>query len=218
MHDCKRTKEQITELLLDGVDRKPSDVLSKELRACADCCAEFDELNATLRLTTRLRDAAAPAESYWTGYHTRLRQKLMTVNAPQVYTNNLPERSWLMRFFKSSVAVPVPVAVALIIASLVLVPLGIRSAQRQTIPNPSIVRVPVEVPVVQKEIVTRVVYRERRSRARASKQANDAAKVEGTFAKSQKPRSTEIPASLVGFKPTEEIKLTVIKGGSANEK
>jgi hypothetical protein len=45
-----------------------------------------------------------------------------------------------------------------------------------------------------------------------------ASRVNGTFAKSQKPRSEEIPPSLAGFKPTEEVKLTVIKGGSTNEK
>src|SRR5262249_22130600 len=76
MHNCSETKEQITELLLDGADRRPDEVLSKELRDCAECRSEFDALSATLRVTTRLREAAAPAESYWTGYHARLRQRV----------------------------------------------------------------------------------------------------------------------------------------------
>jgi len=37
--------------------------------------------------------------------------------------------------------------------------------------------------------------------------------VEDTFAKSQR-----IESSLSGFKPAENVRLTVIKGGSANEK
>jgi len=41
---------------------------------------------------------------------------------------------------------------------------------------------------------------------------------ETTFARSQKFPNEDIPPSLTGFKPTEEIKLTVIKGGFPNEK
>ena len=68
----------------------------------------------------------------------------------------------------------------------------------------SVVEVPVEVPVVQEKVVTQVVYRERpskRSKPTRAGSTNDAA-----------------VASLDGFKPAEEVKLTVIKGGAANEK
>jgi hypothetical protein len=77
------------------------------------------------------------------------------------------------------------------------------------------VHVPVEVPVVQEKTITRVVYRHRRVHARGSNIKGS--KVENIFARSQKPR-TDMPPSLVGFKPTDDVKLTVIKGGSANEK
>jgi hypothetical protein len=39
---------------------------------------------------------------------------------------------------------------------------------------------------------------------------------QSTLARSQKRDVT--PATLIGFKPLEEIKLTVIKGGTGNEK
>ena len=52
------------------------------LEGCAECRAEFDALNMTLRLTTRLSETAAPAESYWSGYHARLREKLATTPNP----------------------------------------------------------------------------------------------------------------------------------------
>ena len=218
MHNCIETKEQLTEFVLDGVDRRPDEVLLAELRACAECRAEFNALNATLRVTTRLRETSAPSEAYWSGYHTKLRHKLVNANAQSIQSSR---PSWLARFFKATVPVPVPVAAALIIACAVLVPIAIRAARQQSQPQtPSIVHVPVATAVVQEKekIVTRVVYRERRSRGRASKRVVDPAKVESTFAKSAKPQNAEIPATLIGFKPTEEIKLTIIKGGSQNEK
>src|ERR687895_489407 len=76
MHDCRETKEQMTELLLDGVDCRSDEVLSAELRGCTECRNEFDALSATLRITKRSRETVAPAESYWVGYHARLRQDI----------------------------------------------------------------------------------------------------------------------------------------------
>jgi hypothetical protein len=74
---------------------------------------------------------------------------------------------------------------------------------RPTAPQSAVVvHVPVEVPVVQEKTVTRVVYRERRSPPKRSKRPNDTVQVESTFAQ---------------FKPTDDVKLTVIKGGSTNE-
>lgn len=211
MHSCSETKEQITELLLDGADRQPDAVLSRELRRCAECRNEFAALKASLRITTRSRELSTPTEDYWTSYHAKLRHKLVNVNT----VNDSP--SMVERFFRFSIPVPAPVALAVIIASAVLIPVAIRAARQQTPPTPSVVHVPVEVPVIQEKekIVTRVVYRERRPVARTSRRTVNDAKVESTFAKSQKSPSGDI---LAGFKPTEEVKLTVIKGGSTNEK
>src|SRR5215470_9721710 len=71
MHNCKETREQITELLLDG-DGRAEDVLDQ----CGECRAEFETLAATLRMTTRLRETVTPGEGYWTNYHAGLRGKL----------------------------------------------------------------------------------------------------------------------------------------------
>ena len=222
MHNCSETKEQITEFVLDGADRRPDEVLLAELRACAECREEFNALNSTLRVTTRLREIPAPSEAYWSDYHAKLRHKL--VNAQRIQSTGLSWRplwhpSGLARFFKASVSVPMPVAAALIIACAVLIPIAIRAARQQPQPQtPSIVHVPVATPVVQEKIVTRVVYRDRVSTARTSKRVVEPSRVESTFAKSQKPQNAEIPTTLIGFKPTEEVKLTIIKGGSQNEK
>lgn len=203
MHNCKETTERIMELLLDGGDPRLS--LSRELRECAECRAEFRALKETLQLTTRLIDTATPPDNYWPGYHARLREKLHAAQQPPVEPGQYRgERrpSWFVRVFTSSIRVPVPVGLALLLM------VGVAFAFSIRVPTePVIVRVPVEVevPVVQEKTVTQIVYKERPSRRKKTTRIlplpND-----------------EAVATLDGFKPADEVKLTVIKGGAANEK
>jgi hypothetical protein len=208
MHDCRETKEQITELLLDGADCRSDEVLSATLRGCADCRNEFEALNATLRITARSREISAPAESYWVDYHARLRQRIQhSANEFDAKAQRLKAEptfflAALRRCVRTTVPVPVPLMVAVVLAFAAIGLIAIRAAKQPELQSPSIVHVPVEVPVVQEKIVTRVVYRERRSPARTAKRTTEP-KVESTFAK---------------FKPTDEVKLIVIKGGSPYEK
>src|SRR6185503_5503024 len=102
MHNCRETKEQITEFVLDGADRRPDEVLLAELRACAECREEFNALNSTLRVTTRLREIPAPSEAYWSDYHAKLRHKLVNAQRIQSTGPSWPA-SWVLRFFKASV-------------------------------------------------------------------------------------------------------------------
>lgn len=220
MHNCTETKERLIELVLDGRAAETS-----ELNACAECRAEFDALNMTLRMTSRLSETAAPAESYWGGYHARLREKLATAPNPshaekQRRKEKLGPLFETMRLcVRTQLRVPLPLAVAVIIACLALGVFAFRRAEQPVAQPPLLVHVPVQVPVVQEKVVTRVVYRDRRSSSRNSRRAiNDDAQAESTFAKSRKPSTDEIPASLNGFKPADEVKLTVIKGGSPYEK
>ncbi len=221
MHSCSETKERITELLLDGADCRSDEVLSAELRGCGECRNEFNALRATLRLTMRLRETAAPAESYWIHYHTKLRRGVEDLarqshaKAQRRKEGSLDFLAALRLCVKTSVPIPVPLVVVMIIACIALGVFAVRANRMPAAQRPVIVQVPVEVPVVQEKVVTRVVYRKSRPFAQSSKQTNDAARVEGTLAKS---RPTNTPPTLEGFKPTEEVKLTVIKGGSTNEK
>ena len=217
MHNCTETKERLIELVLDG---RPV-----EANACAECRAEFDALNMTLRMTSRLSETAAPTESYWSGYHARLREKLATTPNPshaekQRRKEKLGPLFETMRLcVRTTVRVPLPLALAVIIACVAFGVFAFRRAEQPVAQPPLLVHVPVQVPVVQEKVVTRVVYRDRRSSSRNSRRAiNDDAQTESTFAKSRKPSTDEIPASLNGFKPTDEVKLTVIKGGSPYEK
>ena len=207
MHDCREVKEQITELVLDD---HQDEALLAELNRCAECRAEFDAVNATLRMTARLKETCTPEESYWVGYHDKLRQKIQH-SANDFDAKAQRRKAEPTSFFaalrlcvRTTVPVPIPLLAAVILAFVAVGVTAIPGIKQPAPPTPSVVHVPVEVPVVQEKIVTRVVYRERRLPARTStRSVNSEPKVEATFAK---------------FKPTDEVKLTVIKGGSPYEK
>ena len=236
MHNCKATRELFTELLLDGVDFRSDEAISAELNRCPECRAEFEALSATLRMTSRATDAAAPVDGYWTDYHSKLRQRLVHAQTETTTSRAKAQRykeelgplfeplrpgagtSLFSRFLKTSVPVPLPLALALVVAAALLLSFTLRAARKNvqsSNTSTTIVRVPVEVPVVQEKVVTQVVYRDRRTVSRVTKRTTEATHVENTFAKS---RTELVPASLSGFKPPEEVKLTVIKGGVPNER
>ena len=226
MHNCSETKDRLIEMVLDGID------CETELDGCAECRTEFATLNATLRMTRRISETVTPPESYWADYHARLRRKIVTsegvshAKAQRWGEDAKGDRASALRLFfsplrlsvRTAVPVPVPLVVLTILAFAALSIFALRAARRPVSTNEVVVQVPVEVPVVQEKIITRVVYRDRRSPSRNTRRANNDPQAESTFAKSRKPVTEEIPASLTGFKPTEEIKLTVIKGGSPYEK
>ncbi|HSE30467.1 MAG TPA: hypothetical protein VLA93_02705 [Pyrinomonadaceae bacterium] len=210
MHNCKATRDLITELLSDGTSA-PTQELLIELRCCRECRQEFETLKDTLRLTASVIEIAAPTEEYWSEYHRTLKEKLLASRGPVV---SMPQASWFVRMFRTSIHVPVPIAVAIFLMFGVALFFATRAATPTQPETPSLVRVPVEVPVIQDRIVTRIVYRDRYRPPVSRKQS--AANDQSALARSQKHEIT--PASLVGFKPLEEIKLTVIKGGTGNEK
>src|SRR6185295_11332689 len=172
MHNCKETRELFTELLLDGIDFRSDQAISAELSRCDECRTEFETLSATLRMTHRVSEVATPNEDYWPAYHSKLRQRLVNAQTASTTSRAKAQRhkdelgplfeplrpragtSLLARFLKTTVPVPLPLGLALIIAAAFLVPLAIRAARKDVQPNTTIVRVPVEVPVVQEKIVT----------------------------------------------------------------
>jgi hypothetical protein len=227
MHNCKETREQLTELLLDGDGRA-----ERVLDQCEECRAEFESLAVTLRMTARVRETVMPNESYWTGYHAQLRGKLEQFHAkaqrPRHATTQREELKPGLGFIFASLhqplrlcvnaflsPVPVPLGVAVLVVALVLAFFAIRASRQTAQQTPVVVNVPVEVPTVQEKVVTQVVYRDRWRVSKPSKRAVTGPTVESTVARSQKPQPED---TLNGFKPTDEVKLTVIKGGSPNEK
>jgi hypothetical protein len=229
MHNCKETREQLTELLLDG-DGRAEEVWGE----CGECRAEFEALAATLRMTIRLRETVTLSESYWTGYHAQLRQRLTDAregfhakaqrlrHAKAQEEELKPGLGFVFASLRQPLRlcvktvlrpVPVPLGVAVLAVGLMLALFAVRSAQKPQ--APVVVQVPVEVPVVQEKLVTQVVYRDRKPISRPSKRVVSGPTAESTLARSQRPQPDD---TLSGFKPTDEVKLTVIKGGSPNEK
>ncbi len=210
MHNCKTTRDLMTELLTEGA-ATPTHELLIELRCCSECREEFDALKNTLYLTTRTIESVAPPDEYWSDYHASLRRKLLASRAPAVTPS---EPWWWARLFKTSVPVPVPVGLALLLLFAGALFYTSRASTTKQQQEPTVVRMPVEVPVIQERVVTRTVYRDRYRTVvlRTGSKVND----QSTLARSQK--SDVVPATLIGFKPLEEIKLTVIKGGTGNEK
>lgn len=211
MHNCKEAKEQLTELLLDG-DSRAEEVLDH----CTECRVEFEALAATLRMTMRLRETVAPSESYWTNYHAELRGKLgqFHAKAQRLRHAKAPRKELKpglgfvfaslrkpLRLCVKAFSVPVPLGVALLAFGLFV--FAILFTRQPFIPAPLVVRVPIEVPVVQEKTITQVVYRDRQKPSKSTKRSAVRPVVENTFAQ---------------FKPTDDVKLTVIKGGSPNEK
>jgi hypothetical protein len=221
MHNCKEAKEQLTELLLDG-DSRAEQVFGE----CVECRAEFEALASTLRMTTRVREIVTPDESYWSGYHALLRQRLtdaregfhakaQRLKHAKAQRKELkpglgfvfaplrpPLRLCVKTFF---LPVPVPLGLALMAVASVLALFAIRAPQQPiTEPQtPIVVHVPVEVPVIKEHTVTQIVYRDRQKPLKSAKRSTVALTVQNTFAQ---------------FKPTDDVKLTIIKGGSPNEK
>lgn len=76
MHDCAKTQEQLVDLLLGELTPEEARLVAAEAEACADCRREHAALAETLRAFDRASDAALPDETFWAGYHERLREKI----------------------------------------------------------------------------------------------------------------------------------------------
>ena len=228
MHNCKATRKRLIEEVLDQTPSDQSGPLLAEIERCPACREEFASLRSVLRVADQAMESALPAESFWSGYHARLQRSLerdsSLASRPRSETGALILlRNLLQRLATASVPVPVPVAAILIVLFGLSIVFATHS-RTQPIMEPlartsSVVTKTVEVPVIQERIVTRVVYRDKsgpatRNIARLEKTARGAAKV--TDRRNEPTDST--PISLVGFKPTSDPKLTIIKGSYQDEK
>lgn len=228
MHNCKATRKRLIDEALNQTPSDHSGPLLAELEACPSCREELASLRSVLRIADQAMESALPAESFWSGYHTRLRQSLERDASPALQPNTetgalVLLRSMLQRFVTASVSVPVPAAAVLIILFGLSIAFAMHSRrQPNTEPPPgtsTVVTKTVEVPVIQERTVTRVVYRNGGRRtisdiARIDKSARSAAKATD---QSNEPVANT-PISLVGFKPTSDPKLTIIKGSYRDDK
>ena len=220
MHNCKATKDNLIELAMSRTDQDQASAV--EFENCPGCREEFASLRNTLRTTEAAIDLGQPAESFWPGYHERLRARLM--REPRTSNGWLPPPRfnfllWLRRVATMSVPVPVPLVSAVLIFLALSIFLMMHSRPSSgtgpILTPPSVVTRTIEVPVIQEKLVTRVVYRkvqaptsELTARARGGARASDYRQSE--------PRLMD--RGLEGFKPANEAKLTIIKGSYRDEK
>jgi hypothetical protein len=222
MHNCKATRKRLIEEALNQTPSDQSGPFLAELEQCLSCREEFASVRSVLRMTDQTMESVLPGETFWSGYHTRLRQSLERNDslAPRPHTETgalVRMGNLLQRLVTASVSVPVPVAAVLIILFGLSIVFATHSRRQPTIESPAgtstgITRT-VEVPVIQERTVTRVVYRDRSRRT-----TSQIARIGKALRSAANEPVAKTPISLVGFKPTSDPKLTIIKGSYRDEK
>ncbi len=221
MHNCKATKNRLIELAMSQLDQ--NQLPPAEMADCPGCREEFASARNALRATQAAIHLAQPAESFWSGYHERLRERLE--RTPQRTNGWLPPSPrfnpalWLRRAATTSIAVPVPVLsvflIFLVFSIFFLMHTRQSSGAGPILPPPSVITKTIEVPVVQEKVITRVVYRKLQTPPPAlTAREHDGAKVTDY----QQPEGSLTDQGLEGFKPANEAKLTIIKGSYRDEK
>jgi len=210
MHNCKDVKKNLVDMALPGWIPNPD-----ELADCPHCREELASLRLASQIAATAMQIAQPEESFWAGYHLRLRQRLTNDSqqiAPAHRRSGLA--TWLREFATLSIPVPAPLA----LTTFALVALSIffalqsrtkSSAAPPPVPPASVDRI-VEVPVIQERQITRVVYRDRRS---VAPQSGLSYATQLTAARKRDVQATPMAESLDGFKPVHEARLTLISGG-----
>jgi hypothetical protein len=230
MHNCKALRETLLEMALNKVAPDQNQFLSAELERCGACREEYASLRNGLRIADQAMQFTLPAENFWPDYNLRLRQRLQNDSAIGVASRypGPPSGSgilvWLRQLVTASVAVPVPLASAVVVLFVFSIAFTIYSrrtlsAAPETSP-PTVITKMVEVPIIQERPVTRVVYleKDRRTTRAAAPRRQAERNVSTSVAGRQTEGNGNTPVSLVGFKPASDIKLTIIKGSYRDDK
>jgi hypothetical protein len=238
MHKCRENRETLLARVLDKTGIPANQTLMAEIGQCAVCREEYASLNRILRVADQAMEAAQPPESFWSSYHARLKERLESEveRKPGSAGRAHSLHNWISaaqrmprRLVSGYIRVPIPIAACLIVLFTFTILFGLRSrsALISMPPNSSqpVVTKVVETPVVRERTVTRVVYLERK---RSGKRGLDAQTNTQPMRDQDQPARI-IPArhgetrgrvstSLVGFKPAEDVKLTITKGGYRDDK
>jgi xanthosine utilization system XapX-like protein len=224
MHNCRLTKNRLLELALNEVGQADEKQLLEALHDCPSCEEEYATIRNTLHVSTQALRSTLPAEDFWPGHHARLQLRLMNSLSPvQPLPLSLPARTWnaLLQLATTSVRVPVPAALAImtLIGIFVFTLLSRREANLvPSIPLASVETRTVAVPVIQEKVVTKVVYVEKAVRRSGRTVSHPDLTAPDSIARAGWETSGKSAMSLVGFKPTDQLKLTIIKRGYQNEK
>lgn len=122
MHDCRKTKTTLVELVFGEFEVGQQKRALAEVRSCPACLAEYNSMQATLRMFDQAADAAMPEESYWAGYEARLRDKLNDVGQASVCPSVLDRLKSVPRalftFLLARPAIPATVAALILLAAI----------------------------------------------------------------------------------------------------
>ena len=217
MHKCNETLRGLIDIAFDEAASGQRSSVAEELSQCDRCSSEYESMLRLLRTVDQRRRAGIPDEGFWIGYNQRLRRRLedAAIDTTPSHAGWQSARHLAGRLFTTSVRVPVYVAIAVVtlIGVSVIVAIHARTASERGAAPVMVVTKFVEAPVVQERIVTRVVYREHLARTvnRAAKRGDR---------KRPNPISDEasVAQSLVGFKPAQDVNLTIIKGSYREQK
>lgn len=234
MHNCKLTRSSFIDLVLAELPPARLTDLLTELDNCPTCQEEYAALRSTLHVSNQALRSVLPGEEFWPGYRDRLHTKLLASPTPEMehyslYTRParlpLSAQLWLAlrTMATTSVRVPVPAALALMLLfGVSFFVLRARAQVNAAPPSPEalVETKTVPVPVIQEKVVTHVVYLEKKGR-RSGSGANRLDRTDipsNGVAATGSDASARTALSLVGFKPTDEVKLTVIKGSYKDQK
>jgi hypothetical protein len=204
------------DLALDGVGPIEATQLREELGECRACQEEYATLRNTLRVSAQALRSALPTEDFWPGHHARLHARLMSELSPvRPVRLSLSARLWnvVCKTATTSVRVPVPVGLAIIVLVGSFFFVGRSRGQASVSPSAPVASVEtrtIQVPVIQEKVVTKVVYVEKKD-TRSRGTANQVDRNAANSIASGWATTGKAAMSLVGFKPTDQLKLTIIK-------
>jgi hypothetical protein len=231
MHDCRRTQDNLIDLIFDELDAATRARLMPEVEACAVCAAQYRSLARTLDTCDEAAAAMMPRDNYWPQYHAALNRRLHFAAGGDVKATRTARVPFWKRLLTTSIRVPAPVAACamflLVAVSVFALTLLARSA-----PEPVLLAAPyssqvveaapqiklVEVPVVEEKIITQTIYVPRRRNVE-SRRVVPRENLAGVRRQNASAPEATAPsrANLSGFKPAGEVNLRIIKGSDARE-
>ena len=219
MHNCKRTRNVLLDFAFGELSEAQSAALMSQLRECEPCRAEHAAIAGTLRVSRNALEAEQRSDEFWQSYHHRLQSRLKEL--PVTTAGQSPHVRFLnaLRAFTStSVRVPLPAALAAMALVCALSFAALSRSQVSSIPTTPVTRVEVQtvhVPVVQEKVVRQLIYKERK-RSKAFKV--DYANLNIATATVKPVSEPAAKLNLVGFKPANQVNMTIIKENDQDEK
>jgi hypothetical protein len=112
MHDCRKFKDQLIDLLFESADADYRSRLLREVNSCESCQNLYRSMSETLTVFDQVAETGLPEEAYWSGYDERLRARLSEQERPR-------QRAFAALFETVSLArFPLPLRIA--VASLLV--------------------------------------------------------------------------------------------------